>query len=53
MADFDTMGSEERYKFGGWLYYISEGWKDPDWWSKHMELAEATGHVLNVIFTSY
>lgn len=49
MADFDTMDSEELYEFGSWLYYISEGWNDPDWWSKHD--AERYGHVLNVIFT--
>lgn len=52
MMCFDTMSPEEKFKFGGWVYYISEGWKDPDWWEKRMDFAEKTGHVLNVNITA-
>lgn len=50
MADIDSMTDEERYAFGSWLYFINEGWKEPDWWDKHD--AERYGHVLTVIFTA-
>lgn len=52
MADFDVMDPEELYEFGSWLYYISEGWNDPDWWEKNRALAEKTGHVLTVNITA-
>ena len=51
MFELNVMSSEERFEFGSWLYYISEGWNDPDWWEKNRGLAEATGHVISVIFT--
>ena len=53
MMCLDVISPEERFKYGGWLYYISEGWKDPNWWEKNMDLAEATGHVLHVIVTKF
>ena len=52
MFNLELMSPEERYRFGSWLYYTDEGWKNPDWWEKHMDLAEATGHVLTVKFTT-
>ena len=52
MMDLDTMSPEERYRYDSWIYAREEGWGDPDWWDKHMDLAEATGHVLNVIITT-
>ena len=50
MFDESAMTDEELFRFGSWFYYMEEGWKDPNWWEKHRELAEATGHVLTVIF---
>lgn len=50
MYDIFKMTEEERFTFGSWLYTISEGWRDPNWWEKHEDLAEATGHVLKIIF---
>lgn len=52
MVDILVMTDEERFKFGSWLYTISEGWRDPNWWEKHMNLAETTGHVLTVNITA-
>ena len=46
------MTLEERFEFGSWLYYISEGWQNPDWWEKNRRLAETTGHVLEVKITA-
>ena len=51
MFDFKTMTPEELFKFGSWLYYICEGWNDPDWWEKNRDLAEKTGHVITIHFT--
>lgn len=50
MCDIFKMTEEERFAFGSWFYTISEGWRDPNWWEKHKDLAEATGHVLKIIF---
>lgn len=47
MLDYSMMTDEELFKFGSWLYYVCEGWKDKDWWSKGM--AERYGHVLTII----
>ena len=52
MNDILHMSKEERFDFGSWLYKVCEGWKEPDWWEKHRELAEATGHVLTVNITT-
>ena len=52
MMEFDILTPEEKFQFGSWLYTMLEGWKDPDWWEKHMDLAEATGHVLTVNITT-
>lgn len=46
MFDGSAMTDEELYQFGSWLYYIEEGWRDPDWWSKNH--AEQYGHVLTI-----
>ena len=48
MSDIVSMTEEERFEFGSWLYRVCEGWKEKDWWEKHADLAEATGHVLTV-----
>ena len=48
MLSFNVMTLEERFQFGSWLYYISQGWNDPNWWEKNEKLAKATGHVLKV-----
>ena len=53
MMCFDAMSQEEKFRYGSWVYYISEGWKDPDWWEKHMEFAEATGHVMKVTVVKF
>lgn len=50
--NFDILTKEEKFQYGSWLYTIMEGWKDPYWWEEHKELAEATGHVLTVKFTT-
>lgn len=47
MFDESAMTDEELFRFGSWLYYVEEGWEDPDWWSKHN--AEEYGHVLTVV----
>ena len=52
MLEFDILTSEEKFQFGSWLYTMMEGWKDPNWWEKHRELAKATGHILTVNITS-
>lgn len=52
MADISKMTDEERFEFGSWLYYVQQGWVDPNWWDDRMDLAEATGHVLTVNFTT-
>lgn len=52
MFDLDAMTPEERFQFGGWLYYVSEGYKDPDWWEKNRSLAKVTGHAMNVNITA-
>ena len=52
MLDLDVLTPEERFEFGSWLYYISEGWKDPEWWEKRPEFAKKTGHVMTVKITA-
>ena len=52
MFDLDAMTPEERFAFGGWLYYICQGWQDPNWWEKRSEFAKKTGHVLNINITT-
>ena len=53
MFKFDLLSPEEKYKYGSWVYAREEGWRDPDWWDKHMELAEATGHVMKVTIVRF
>ena len=53
MFDLELLTPEDRFKYGSWVYYISEGWKDPNWWADHMELAEATGHVMKVTIVRF
>ena len=48
--DFDILTKEEKFQYGSWLYTIMEGWKDPNWWSKHN--AEQFGHVFSVNITA-
>lgn len=52
MMNFDILTPEEKFDYGSWLYYVQQGWVDPNWWDEHEELAKATGHVLTVIITA-
>lgn len=46
--NFDILTPEEKFDYGSWLYYVQQGWVDPNWWDEHEELAKATGHVLDM-----